>query len=207
MEKKIDPVIYNKVLELNCGTGTDAIWMASKGFKVLATDISTEMIRLAELKSGNHKQDIVPEFKPISFNGLGELKDKEFDVIFSNFGGLNCVDAGQIQALAMDANKLLRPGGKFIAVIMGRNCLLENVYFKLKNKKLQNRRKSKLPVTAVISDVSFPIWYYAPDEFAGLMKPWFTDPVLKPIGLFIPPSFMNNYFSKLNNAFLRYLIL
>ena len=38
------------ILELNCGTGADAIWFAKKGHKVLATDISEKMIEIAQLK-------------------------------------------------------------------------------------------------------------------------------------------------------------
>jgi len=40
----------SKILEVNCGTGVDAIWLADKGHEVLATDISPEMIERASSK-------------------------------------------------------------------------------------------------------------------------------------------------------------
>ena len=40
----------NKVLELNCGTGEDAVWLCKKGFIVTATDLSAEMLAIAEGK-------------------------------------------------------------------------------------------------------------------------------------------------------------
>ena len=39
------------VLELNCGTGTDAIHLARNGHRVLATDISEEMLKVAREKA------------------------------------------------------------------------------------------------------------------------------------------------------------
>ena len=79
---------------------------------------------------------------------------------------------------------------------MGRKCLLENFYFRFRNKSLYKRRKSTEPVPATIENITFPVWYYSPAEFSQLLKPWLKDPVFKPIGLFVPPSYINNYFSK-----------
>ncbi|HMC96456.1 MAG TPA: class I SAM-dependent methyltransferase, partial [Flavobacteriales bacterium] len=39
------------VLELNCGTGTDAVHLATKGHRVVATDISVEMLKAAHEKA------------------------------------------------------------------------------------------------------------------------------------------------------------
>ena len=38
------------ILELNAGTGEDALWLAQKGHKVLVTDVSNKMLTLAEEK-------------------------------------------------------------------------------------------------------------------------------------------------------------
>ena len=39
------------LLEINCGTGTDAFWMAQKGHAVTATDASPAMIEKAQRKA------------------------------------------------------------------------------------------------------------------------------------------------------------
>ena len=41
------------ILELNCGTGEDAVYLAKKGFSIVATDISDEMLKVL-------KDDICP---------------------------------------------------------------------------------------------------------------------------------------------------
>ena len=38
------------ILEINCGTGVDAIYLAHKGHNVIATDQSAEMIKNAQQK-------------------------------------------------------------------------------------------------------------------------------------------------------------
>src|ERR1043166_6681556 len=39
------------ILEINCGTGDDALWLASLGHSVIATDISAAMIAEAKDKA------------------------------------------------------------------------------------------------------------------------------------------------------------
>lgn len=39
------------VLELNCGTGEDAVWLAQQGWQVLATDVSDQMLAVAQAKA------------------------------------------------------------------------------------------------------------------------------------------------------------
>src|SRR5688572_32498217 len=39
-----------RVLELNCGTGEDAVYLGSRGVRVLATDSSPEMIAITRVK-------------------------------------------------------------------------------------------------------------------------------------------------------------
>ena len=38
------------MLEINCGTGIDADWLAKKGHFVIASDISSKMIEIAKNK-------------------------------------------------------------------------------------------------------------------------------------------------------------
>ncbi len=39
------------MLELNCGTGEDAVWFGTRGFDVTATDISREMLNVTQRKA------------------------------------------------------------------------------------------------------------------------------------------------------------
>ena len=43
-----------QILELGCGTGEDAVRLACRGVKVLATDLSPRMIAVAQEKARRH---------------------------------------------------------------------------------------------------------------------------------------------------------
>ncbi len=58
----------NKILEINCGTGEDAIWLANQNFLVTATDISKNMIEIAQSKSNVKNLT----FKILDINTLSE---------------------------------------------------------------------------------------------------------------------------------------
>ena len=50
----LDSILPDKplhILELNCGTGKDAVWFADKGHNVTATDISDKMLEIAKNKA------------------------------------------------------------------------------------------------------------------------------------------------------------
>src|SRR4051812_46223176 len=50
LSKNISAEKQSEVLELNCGTGEDALWFSKNGFTITATDISEEMAAVAREK-------------------------------------------------------------------------------------------------------------------------------------------------------------
>lgn len=57
------PVEPCKTLEIGCGTGTDAIWLASKGFNVTAIDVSDIAINIARNDANQVKSNCCFEVK------------------------------------------------------------------------------------------------------------------------------------------------
>ena len=182
------------VLEINCGTGVDAAFLASRGYKILATDASAEMINVAKIN--NSDNDNI-QFKQLSFDQLQSLNGKKFDLILSNFGGLNCISPHQLQQLIKQLHNLLSKNGRFIAVVMGNFCAIETGYFLFKlNYKDAFRRRSNEAVEANVSGATVKIWYYSPVTFFDIVKDNFTKVKLKPVGAAIPPSYLNNFYTK-----------
>ena len=80
----------SRILEINAGTGIDALHFVQAGHSVHATDVSPGMIRKIREKidqSGAAHRFTVQQ---CSFESLYEIPERKFDFIFSNFGGLNC---------------------------------------------------------------------------------------------------------------------
>ena len=109
----------SSILEMNCGTGEDALWLARHGMHVLSTDTAPEMLRIARGKAaaaaGGSAGKI--RFRQLAWEQLDALEEGPFDGMLSNFGGLNCVEDLPAAACAL-AGKL-RPGAAAILCIMG----------------------------------------------------------------------------------------
>ncbi len=189
------------ILELNCGTGEDAIYFTKNGHKVLATDISEEMINVAKSKN-NNICFLQQEINTIT----SKTFQKKFDLIFSNFGGLNCLSKSQLELFLQKSSKLLNPDGKLLLVLMPKHCLWERFYFLLKGKhKKAFRRNTNKAILANVDGIQVQTWYYNPKEIVSLTEKLYVLGMVKPIGISIPPTYLEPFFSK-RKSLLKILI-
>ena len=117
----------SRVLEMNCGTGEDALWLAQRGVRLLATDVSPAMLRVAQDKLAAAPGCSPVRFQRLAWEELETLEEEPFDGMLSNFGGLNCV--GDLRAAAWALGRKLRPGAAAILCIMGPVVPWEWVWF------------------------------------------------------------------------------
>lgn len=73
------PIKPCKTLEIGCGTGTDAIWLAKQGFTVTAVDAIELPIKLAKEKAKDEK--VMCKFIVRDFLN-DDIDDSPFDFIF-----------------------------------------------------------------------------------------------------------------------------
>jgi ubiquinone/menaquinone biosynthesis C-methylase UbiE len=82
-----------EMLELNCGTGEDALLFGERGFNIVATDISEEMLKVTQKKAQQFSMQHRISSQYLDLESFNEtLFDKKFDLVFSNFGGLNFIN-------------------------------------------------------------------------------------------------------------------
>lgn len=200
--KWLRPLLASKpnmqLLEINCGTGADAFWMAQKGHTVTATDASPAMIEKAQRKAVLTPAPNQPVFQTCAFDQLlTSFPGRQFDGIVSNFAGLNCVAPAAMTGLANQFYQLLKPGGYFAAVLFGKYCLWETMYYLLKAQPTQAFRRwtNKKVMVPLSAHVQQPVYYYSIKAFAQLMAPLQLIEK-KPVGLCIPPSWMEGYMQK-----------
>lgn len=120
----------SSILELNCGTGEDAIHMAMRGVHVLATDISGEMLRVTREKIAAHGVSRLVETAQVAWEDLDTLPEECFDGALSDFGGLNCVH--DLESIAAALARRLRPGSLVLLCVMGPVALWEWLWFGLR---------------------------------------------------------------------------
>lgn len=179
------------ILEINCGTGEDAMWLANQNLNVIATDISSQMIAVAKSKSNNTNI----KFEIADINSVStQYKTHEFDLLFSNFGGLNCLKKTELKSFFENISDIISEKGKLALVIMPRNTLWEQFYFLMKSDiKNAFRRKKELAIANVDGE-NITTYYYNPKEIVHLAQRNFQLITVKPIGFFVPPSYLEPFF-------------
>lgn len=117
-----------RILEINCATGTTAMHLGSRGVSVLACDVSPRMTAVALQRAREAQLRATPEFRILATEGIPELgPEGPFDGVLSNFGGLNCVE--DLRAVARDLARLLRPGAPALLCFLGLCCAARLITF------------------------------------------------------------------------------
>jgi ubiquinone/menaquinone biosynthesis C-methylase UbiE len=191
----------SSILELNSGTGEDAIWFAAQGHRVHATDISEGMQQILKQKivaAGLHEKIST---ETISYTALGQLEcKKEYDLIFSNFAGLNCT--GELDKVLYSFTDLLKPGGLVTLVILPRFCLWEFLLlFRGRFKTAFRRFFSRNGVTAHIEGSFFKCWYYNPSYVIKHLQKNFDQVDLEGLCTVVPPSYLEGFAEKYPKLF------
>jgi SAM-dependent methyltransferase len=182
----------DRILELNCGTGEDARFLAQHGMSVLACDASASMIYVA----GNcpvpaeHAGSI--EYRQLANEKLFRLSPKvSFDGAFSNFSGLNCV--ADLHPVARNLASLVRPRARVLICLWSRVCITEFVWFLLRGETKKAFRRFPGKTTARLGDSSIPICYPTIARVRKAFTPWFRLETRRAIGLFVPPSYVESW--------------
>jgi ubiquinone/menaquinone biosynthesis C-methylase UbiE len=195
----------SNILELNAGTGEDAMYFAGLGHQVHATDLSGGMLDKLKIKVQQHGLQDKISSEQCSFNELDKLKARgPYDLIFSNFGGLNCT--GKLNNVLNSFDTLLKPGGLVTLVIISPFCLWETMLALRGNFKAAFRRlNSRDGSPAHIEGIEFTCWYYKQSYIINTLSSYRH---LSTEGLctIVPPSYFEGFphkrpklFAKLKN--------
>lgn len=181
----------DSVLEINCGTGVDALYMAGLAANVDACDLSGEMIRVCREKTQGKTEGQVNFFVQ-DIRNIAQLS-KKYDWIVSNFAGLNCLDETELRKFAGDSKDLLEKDGRLFLVFFGQKCAWENFYFFVKGDPRRGRRKTMNGAPTEIEGQDFRTYYYS-KKMLGNIFSGYDILEARPIGLFLPPGFMEKWF-------------
>ena len=172
------------ILELNSGTGTDAVFFAKKGFKVLATDLSDGMVEQINRKVKLENLSAQIEVMQHSYTDLDKIHNQKFDFIFSNFGGLNCV--ADLNLVTKHFPSVLKNNGIVCLVIMPPICPWEIIQLFRGKIKFALRRFTKSGLPANIEGESFYTYYFSHREIMSALGQNFKLLKLMSLGVFTP---------------------
>ena len=146
------------MLELNSGTGIDAIYFVRKGHHVHCTDLSDGMIRQIQKKIELYSLQNTLSFQQCSFDHLAAVEGK-YDYVFSNFGGLNCIE--DLTKVIGELTRVVKPGGVVTWVIMPPVCPWEISWLIKGHFKNAFRRLHKNEVIAHLEGEYFKTYYHS----------------------------------------------
>jgi ubiquinone/menaquinone biosynthesis C-methylase UbiE len=181
----------SQILELNGGTGIDAILFAQQGHQVLLTDGAEGMVKIAKEKVAAIQLNDKIKTQLCNYESLSQIEQSNFDFIFSNNGGLNCTN--ELSNVLETAYSKLKSGGFMALVVMPKICPWELIMvFKLKMK-MAFRRLLKNGTKANVEGETVMCYYYNPSYIKNLFKGRMEVKVIKGICSIIPPEFIYNF--------------
>jgi len=175
------------LLDLGCGPGADIASFASRGYQVTGIDWSPAMVDEARRRNPH------AAITCLGVHELDRLPASAFDGVYSNLGPLNCVP--DLDGAARLIASRLRPGGVFVASVIGRVCPWEIALYLMRRDWRRARARFAPSMTAVPLE-GRTVWtrYYTPSEFAracaaaGLIRA-----SLRALSLFVPPPYMHAF--------------
>ncbi len=193
----------NHVLELGCGTGEDAIWLAEQGIRITATDQSDGMLKITYEKIRRSNLAHMVQTNHLDLNRPDNIFETKFDGVFANFGVLNCVQ--NRTRLAKSLASRLHPGSPALFVVMNPYCPWETLWHLLYGQfKESIRRFAKNGLQVSIADGNtFQVWYPSPDQLKSEFQTHFEARHLEGLGVFLPPSYFNHLVSKHPSLFAK----
>ena len=185
----------DRVLEIGCGTGVDACFLAEQGVRVVASDSSAQMIAVATRRIRERGQRGLVQPLVLRAEEVTALPaDESFDGVFSNFGALNCI--ADLRKLSQDLATLLKPGASALLCWMGPFCLWEMAWYSAQGKwdKAFRRLNNQGGIRARIAEGAFVrVDYPSVRSLARTFAPEFRLTSFTGVGVAVPPSYLEHW--------------
>ena len=189
-------------LELGCGTGEDAVYLAGRGVQVHATDGSSAMLDIARHKAILQGVSDRVTFEQLDVNRLNpnhpptpphaHTPKQPYDGAFSNFGALNALPDRRRQAEALA--RWIRPGGRLVLVMMGPWCPWEWGWYLARGRVgTAFRRFRSGGIARIGSGALMRVWYPSPRQVQREFAPYFRPCKTMGLGVLLPPTFARSF--------------
>ncbi|HEX9732106.1 MAG TPA: class I SAM-dependent methyltransferase [Thermoanaerobaculia bacterium] len=176
------------LVELGCGTGEDAVYLAGRGLEVTAIDRSAAMVDAAREKVARAGLADRVHLRHQSIEAWTADPGGPFDGALSNFGVLNCVDDLAPVARALAAS--VRSGGRAVLVVMGPLVPWEWLWFLARGRPRDAfRRRRRGGVAWRGQQVRYP----SPRTVRRTFRPAFRARRTSAVGALLPPTYAESW--------------
>ncbi|MDQ5825636.1 MAG: class I SAM-dependent methyltransferase [Chloroflexota bacterium] len=190
----------DRVLEIGCGTGEEALYLASKGVEVVATDAAEGMIEVVRAKiaaqgtaRGSTKRVTARVLAAREIGSfVAEYGSSSFAGAYSSFGPLNCEP--DLRPVASALADLVQPSGKVVISLLNRYCAWETIWHLAKLQPgIAFRRwggHAEATVRAEWGDRRIPVYYWTPGAVQCWFSPYFVTTRRTALTWALPPPYL-----------------
>jgi hypothetical protein len=147
------------------------------------------MIKVASSRLRTEAPAAPVQFNLLSTEHIRELQPStQFDGIFSNFSGLNCV--ADLTQTAEDLAPLLSPGAPLLVCFSTRFCIWEMLWFALHGHFRKAFRRCSGHTTAKVGEFTVDVYYPTVRKLQTLFSPAFALRSCTGVGVTVPPSYV-----------------
>lgn len=180
--------IGSRLMELGCGTGEDTLALTARGHRIVAVDPAPGMIAEATAKLAASGRGASVTFVNSSAGALGDKWPSlglTVDGAFSNFAPLNCELS--LDPLRLLLERALRPGARFMGVVLPRWCPMEVALFLARGQPRAALRRFQRAPIADVEGRRFPMRYYGARDFDRGLGAGFRRVEVRSLGIALPP--------------------
>jgi SAM-dependent methyltransferase len=188
------------VLELGCGTGEEAVALGRAGVRVLATDLSAEMLAVAGKKVADAGLEAMVQTRRLAAGQVGALVEElgagAFDGAYSSFGALN--GEPELGRVGHGLAALIRPGGRLVLGVMNRYYAFEALWFLAHGRPREAARRWGGSALAHVSPAlpdRVRTWYWTP-RAARRALPGFRPLSCRALPLLLPPPYAGHLWAR-----------
>lgn len=188
-----------QVLELGCGTGEEALYLAARTLNVVATDAAAGMVAQVEAKLAQMPHSQTGRVTPIVLPAarIGDLLPiyghAAFDGAYSSFGPLNCELS--LSPVASALADLVKPGGRLVLSLINRYCLWETAWYLASRQPRRAFRRwpgtSDATVRAAWQNERITIFYWTPSAVERAFQPHFRTTRRMALPWLLPPQYLH----------------
>ncbi|GAB4229200.1 MAG: hypothetical protein Tsb0021_06900 [Chlamydiales bacterium] len=120
------------VLDLTCGTGAQVLWLANKGFQVMGSDQSHELLKIASRKAKDIGFTIL-----FHYGDMREVRLGKFDAVITIFNAIGHLTKQDFEIALKNIRENLKPGGIYLFDIFNLEALTDQA---VKNLAMDNKK-------------------------------------------------------------------
>ncbi len=179
----------DRILEIGAGTGLESLPLAAGGIRVVATDISAEMLDRLTSKANTAGLERMIEVHRVAAHQLEELEHLyepgSFQGAFSTFGALNCEP--EWRSVVPVLARLVGPGGAVVFAIWNRVCLAELAGYAIAGRPRRALARLATPAPVGLTRFGIPVYPSTVAEYRRAFAPSFAVESVQGLPVALPP--------------------